>query len=233
MRSWISATRSLAGHVTMAKLCIQSEVPGRFQLSQMAAKGEWLAASHANGKGLLDRGAPNRFPFEEAVDRQQTPPASVGVAKRRQRGDGLRLGVDRFACAAVVLAPVGYETPPQSVQAARASFGVLADHPVLLARRSVVARRRVASIEGLDQRGNLEPEDVGIGFLRNASTRGLDVSWRPWQDNPCRLGFKTCVCGANQSSQVEPSRLAPAAWRRGQDCPRPGLPSGQTVEPLW
>jgi len=38
----------------------------------------------------------------------------------------------------------------------------------------------------------------------------MDVSWRPWQDNPAVRVLGTCVCGADQSTQAfapNPHRL--------------------------
>jgi hypothetical protein len=50
---------------------------------------------HSDGIGLLPTRASDGSPLEEAIDRHDAAPQSIGVADRRQAGDALSLSVDR------------------------------------------------------------------------------------------------------------------------------------------
>ena len=54
-----------------------------------------------------------------------------------------------------VMAPMRNETPPKSIKRALACLRVLPDHPMLLARGSVIARRHT---RGLDKVRDLQPK---------------------------------------------------------------------------
>jgi len=69
----------------------------------------------------------------------------------------------------VFLRPVGNEAPPQPVQPPLAGFGMLADDPVLLSRRAVVAWRHVCGVQRLDQVGDPQAQDLGVALLGNAA----------------------------------------------------------------
>src|SRR5205085_3002951 len=68
--------------------------------------------------------------------------------------------------------------PAQPVERALAGLGMLADDPMLLARRAVVARRRLE--QRLDQGRDLETENLGIALLGDAAAHGGDVESRGW-----------------------------------------------------
>ena len=133
---------------------------------------ERLSALHGDGVGLLRPLARDLGPLEEIVDRQQAAPLGVGRAEHRRRGHALGGGVDGLELRRRLLDPVRDEPPPQPVEMALARLGVLADDPVLLARRAVVARRRVVRVQRLDQRRDPEAQDLGIALLRDASAHG-------------------------------------------------------------
>ena len=69
-----------------------------------AADTEGPPVLHGDGVGLLDLLALDRFPLEEAVNRNDTPPPSISVAERRQGRNRFAFGVDGFASAFRVLA---------------------------------------------------------------------------------------------------------------------------------
>jgi hypothetical protein len=70
-------------------------------------------------------------------------------------------------------------SPHHSRSRCRPGLGMLADHPVLLARRAVVAgRRRLSLVERLDQGGDLEPQDLRVALLRDAAAHDSRSSRR-------------------------------------------------------
>ena len=141
MRSCIWPTRSLAFVVMMQKVRIHSSVCGIFQFNRRQGKG--LACFHGDGIGLFRLLSLDRLPLEEVVHGHQTATPFVAVAERRQRGDGFGFGVDGLPTATCILAPIGDQTPPEQIACGLAGLGVLPDDPMFLARRAVVARRRL------------------------------------------------------------------------------------------
>jgi hypothetical protein len=110
IRSWISATSSLASVVMIAKVRSHSPEVGSFQFSHSPP------ILHGNGIGLLGSLTPDRLPFEETIDWEYATPPTIGVPKRRQPVNGLAFGVDRLASALGVLTPVRDETPAQRIE---------------------------------------------------------------------------------------------------------------------
>src|SRR5205807_394757 len=109
----------------------------------------------------------DRLPLEEAVDRQQAAPIGVSTPEHRCRRHPLGCGVDGFELRGDVLDPTGDEPPGQAIKRARACLGVLTYDPVLLPRRTVVARRRLE--QRFHQGCDLETENLGIALLGDAT----------------------------------------------------------------
>src|SRR5262245_41621242 len=81
-----------------------------------AADPEWRAIRHRDRIGLLRLLALDCLPFEEPVDRNNAAPPPVCLAKRRQLADSLAFGIDRFATAAWVVAPMRDQALPQAIK---------------------------------------------------------------------------------------------------------------------
>jgi hypothetical protein len=90
MRSWISATSSLASVVMIVKIRIHSPEVGSCQFSHSPPMPKRAAVPHGDGIGLF--GPPfDRLPLEEAVDRHNTAASAIGVAEGQQLVHGLHL----------------------------------------------------------------------------------------------------------------------------------------------
>jgi hypothetical protein len=55
----------------------------------------------------------DRFPLEEAVNRQEAPPLTISLPERGKCADGLAFRVDWFSATLRVLAPIRDEAPAQ------------------------------------------------------------------------------------------------------------------------
>src|SRR5205823_4080435 len=110
--------------------------------------------------------------------------------------DPLGGGIDRLELGRGLLDPAGNEAPGQPVERALAGLGMLADDPMLLTWRAVVARRRLE--QRLDQGRDLETENLGIALLGDAAAHGGDVESRGWV-------FK----GTGRPYRAVPSRAVP------------------------
>jgi len=87
IRSWISATSSLATDVIIAKVRIHSPEAGSFQFAQMTTNPERSAALHGDGVRLLGFLPFDGLPFEEAVHwNNAAPPPTLSIKPRRLRG---------------------------------------------------------------------------------------------------------------------------------------------------
>ena len=150
----MSATSALASVVRMAKVRIHSPDAGSFQFSQMPAL-ERGASLHGDRVGLLRLLALDRLPLEKAVDRHDAAALAVGLAEGRQVARRLALGVDRFASALRIVAPVGDQSPTQRFERDLAIAVVSPDHQQLLAGRRIPSRRiivhaAVAHVQAID-----------------------------------------------------------------------------------
>ena len=94
MRSWISATSSLASVVMIAK-CANPPAGGWIlPILPQSAEPEGAAVLHGYGKGLLGLLALDRLPLEEAVHRDDAASPPIGVTEARQRAHRLTLGIN-------------------------------------------------------------------------------------------------------------------------------------------
>jgi hypothetical protein len=98
--------------------------------------------------------------------------------------------------------PAEDEAPDQPVERARPALGMLADDPMLLTGRAVVARRRLK--QRLDQHRDLETENLGIALLGDAATHGADVVG-VGRDSKVRTRAKSKACLSRSSVAQEAS----------------------------
>ena len=118
MRSWICPTRSFAGTVMTAKVRIHLSLCGSRQLSQTL---------HGNGIGLFRSCSFHGPPLKEAFNGNDAAPFSASRAEGWQARQGFGPGVNRFASAARVLAPVRNQAPKQQIEGTFAVLVVLAN----------------------------------------------------------------------------------------------------------
>ena len=130
MRSWMSATNSLAFVVITAKVQIFPVLPN-------AADTERTAIFHDDRVRLFRFLALDHLPREEAIDRDNAASPMIGVPEGGQGVHGLAFGVDRLAPAFRVLAPIGNKTPAQGVERQFAGLMIAPDHQQLLAGRGI------------------------------------------------------------------------------------------------
>src|ERR1700693_146168 len=130
------------------------------------------------------------MPFEEAVDRDDAAPPSIGVPERRKPRHRLGLGIDRLAAAGLVLAPARDEAPAQQVERALSGLMIFPDHQQFLARRPVVAGLQpgnagVRRIQPLDDR-----KAQGLARLDDPAAHGPNLCAAAWGSTwgPCKLG---------------------------------------------
>ena len=97
------------------------------------------------------------------------------------------------------LDPAGNEAPGQPVERALAGLGMLADNPMLLARRAVVARRRFE--QRLDQGRDLETENLGIALLGDAAAH---------EGSSNSAGVSECVARVGVDGRQQLDNLASA-----------------------
>ena len=141
MRSWISATSSLASVVITANVPIHSPEAGSFQFSQSPPMPKRPAVLHGDCIRLLRFLALDRLPLEEAINRNDAAAPAIGIPEGGQIAHGLAFGIDRFSPALRVLAPIGNKTPAQGLEGHLAGLRITPDHQQILAWRGVPARR--------------------------------------------------------------------------------------------
>ena len=115
MRSWISATSSLASVVMIAKEAYPLLPSGILPVLPNAAQSERIAILHSDGIWPL-RLALCRHPLEKAVNRHDAAAPPIGISEGRQRAHCLALRIDRLATALRILTKMRDQAPAQRIE---------------------------------------------------------------------------------------------------------------------
>ena len=99
---------------------------------------------HGDSVGLLDPLALDGLPLEESVHWKDATSLPIRITKCRQLRDCLGLGIDRFASAGRIVAPIWNQPPSQWVERHLAGLMIASNDKQLLTGRSVPARRVIA-----------------------------------------------------------------------------------------
>ena len=126
----------------IANVRTHSSVPGRRQFSQTPARENGSRLFMPTAYGCFGSPGLKAFHSKKLSIGTRHRLVKVGFPEAGKLRNRFRLRVDGPSAAVLVFTPVGNQTPPEPVKGSLTCLRLLANDPVLLARRNVIPRPR-------------------------------------------------------------------------------------------